>query len=118
MRITIKIENKYIGWLYVSYTLLKMIFETKKICTLGGARTHDHKIKSLALYHLSYEGFNCDAKMVRRPGIEPGPPAWKAGILTTELTTLTVNFHLAKGGESGFRSRCLVVANDALYRLS
>ena len=27
-------------------------------------------------------------KMVRRPGIEPGPPAWKAGILTTELTTL------------------------------
>ena len=24
--------------------------------TLGGARTHDHKIKSLALYHLSYEG--------------------------------------------------------------
>ena len=23
-----------------------------------------------------------------------------------------------KGGESGFRSRCLVVANDALYRLS
>ena len=29
-----------------------------------------------------------DTKMVRRPGIEPGPPAWKAGILTTELTTL------------------------------
>ena len=24
---------------------------------------------------------------MRRPGIEPGPPAWKAGILTTELTT-------------------------------
>ena len=59
MRITIKIENKYIGWLYVSYTLLKMIFETKKVCTLGGARTHDHKIKSLALYHLSYEGSWC-----------------------------------------------------------
>ena len=30
-------------------------------------------------------------KMVRRPGIEPGPPAWKAGILTTELTTLLVD---------------------------
>ena len=29
--------------------------------------------------------------MVRRPGIEPGPPAWKAGILTTELTTLLVD---------------------------
>ena len=25
---------------------------------------------------------------VRRPGIEPGPPAWKAGILATELSTL------------------------------
>ena len=24
---------------------------------------------------------------MRRPGIEPGPPAWKAGILTTELST-------------------------------
>ena len=24
--------------------------------TFGGARTRDHKIKSLALYHLSYEG--------------------------------------------------------------
>ena len=55
---------------------------------------------------------------MRRPGIEPGPPAWKAGILTTELTTLSVNIQLAKSGESGFRSRCLVVANDALYRLS
>ena len=28
--------------------------------------------------------------MVRRPGIEPGPPAWKAGILATELTTLLI----------------------------
>ena len=27
-------------------------------------------------------------KKMRRPGIEPGPPAWKAGILTTELSTL------------------------------
>ena len=25
---------------------------------------------------------------------------------------------ITKSGESGFRSRCLVVANDALYRLS
>ena len=24
---------------------------------------------------------------MRRPGIEPGPPAWKAGILATELST-------------------------------
>ena len=28
-----------------------------------------------------------EEKMVRRPGIEPGPPAWKAGILATELST-------------------------------
>ena len=34
----------------------KLLSQTKKVCTLGGARTHDHKIKSLALYHLSYEG--------------------------------------------------------------
>jgi hypothetical protein len=53
--------------------------------TLGGDRTHDHKIKSLALYHLSYEG-NSYGKQ--------------------------------KGGESGFRSRCLALAKRALYRLS
>ena len=28
----------------------------KEKTTLGGDRTLDHKIKSLALYHLSYEG--------------------------------------------------------------
>ena len=33
-----------------------VVFYRVKKCTLGGARTHDHKIKSLALYHLSYEG--------------------------------------------------------------
>ena len=32
------------------------LFVGEKESTLGGARTHDHKIKSLALYHLSYEG--------------------------------------------------------------
>ena len=40
---------------------IKIILSTpgmigQKKCTLGGARTHDHKIKSLALYHLSYGG--------------------------------------------------------------
>ena len=30
----------------------------------------------------------------------------------------TQGWRCKKGGESGFRSRCLVVANDALYRLS
>ena len=28
----------------------------KKGDAFGGARTHDHKVKSLALYRLSYEG--------------------------------------------------------------
>ena len=31
--------------------------EEKNKSTEGGARTHDHKIKSLALYRLSYSGF-------------------------------------------------------------
>ena len=76
---------------------------------------------------------------VRSRGIEPRPPAWKAGILATELRTLKcykpstgvepVTSRLlsecsnqlsyeGRYGESGFRSPCLVVANDALYRLS
>ena len=43
-------------------------------------------------------------KMVRRPGIEPGPPAWKAGILTTELTTLSVNIWIKNGDWGGVRT--------------
>ena len=56
--------------------------------TSSGDRTHDHKIKSLALYHLSYGGpldgtmllrmHACGApcmqtkKGIHKPGIEPG----------------------------------------------
>ncbi len=40
--------------------------------------------------------------MVRRPGIEPGPPAWKAGILTTELTTLFVIYRFKMVTGVGF----------------
>ena len=40
--------------------------------TLGGARTHDHKIKSLALYHLSYEGNSYGKQKVENPGFDPG----------------------------------------------
>ena len=40
--------------------------------TLGGDRTHDHKIKSLALYHLSYEGNSDGNKTVENPGFDPG----------------------------------------------
>ena len=45
-----------------------------------------------------------EGKMVRRPGIEPGPPAWKAGILTTELTTLSVNIWTKNGDWGGVRT--------------
>ena len=31
---------------------------------------------------------------MRRPGIEPGPPAWKAGIITIRLTALGVQAFL------------------------
>jgi hypothetical protein len=54
--------------------------------TLGGDRTHDHKIKSLALYHLSYEG-NSYGKQKRwriRVSI-PVPRACKARTLPIEL---------------------------------
>ena len=27
---------------------------------------------------------------MRKPGIEPGPPPWEGGILTTELLTQTI----------------------------
>ena len=61
----------------------------------------------------------CKIKM-RHPGIEPGASAWEAPMLPlhqwrSQMQSLRA---AAKGGESGFRSRCLVVANDALYRLS
>ena len=40
-----KLDQKCLSWHY-----------KKEKTTLGGDRTLDHKIKSLALYHLSYEG--------------------------------------------------------------
>ena len=40
----------------ISCILLNMCY-IKKIA-VGGDRTHDHKIKSLALYRLSYDGIN------------------------------------------------------------
>ena len=41
-----------------------------------------------------------DAQKVRRPGIEPGPPAWKAGILATELSTLSDVSPLSSDGRA------------------
>ena len=49
------------------------------------------------------------------PGIEPGAPRWRRGFLPLNQRR---DLCSSKSGESGFRSRCLVVANDALYRLS
>ena len=36
----------------------------------------------------------------------------------TKRVLCQLSYEGTKNGESGFRSRCLVVANDALYRLS
>ena len=74
---------------------------------------------------------------MRCPGIEPGPSAWKADILTTRPTTLpeaksiykgTTNMHThtkaqqkryrITNGEPGHRSQCLSHAKRALYHLS
>ena len=48
-------HNSTLSFWYQFKKFLAVWREEKK-STLGGARTHDHKIKSLALYHLSYEG--------------------------------------------------------------
>lgn len=43
--------------------------------TRGGGRTHNLLVRSQALCPLSYAG------MVRTPGVEPGLPVWKTGVL-------------------------------------
>ena len=68
---------------------------------------------------------------MRCPGIEPGPSAWKADILTTRPTTLLFAIiprrrnlgiwrapGMLKNGEPGHRSQCLSHAKRALYHLS
>ena len=61
--------------------------------TLGGARTHDHKIKSLALYHLSYEGKWCYYKNRWRIRVSiPVPRACKARTLPIELIPQPLGF--------------------------
>ena len=47
-------------------------------------------------------------KMVRSRGIEPRPPAWKAGILATELRTLML------GAFDGIRTRDLSLTKRVL----
>ena len=51
---------------------------------------------------------------MRRPGIEPGPPAWKAGILTTELKVLRV----VKEAYDEIRTRDLSLTKRVLCQLS
>ena len=38
-----------------------------------------------------HRNFFLPEQKMRRPGIEPGPPAWKAGILATELSTRVID---------------------------
>ena len=54
------------------------------------------------------------APKVRRPGIEPGPSAWKADILTTELSTLLRE----KQAFDGIRTRDLSLTKRVLCQLS
>ena len=53
---------------------------------------------------------------MRRPGIEPGPPAWKAGILTTELSTHWMR--TKTGAFDGIRTRDLSLTKRVLCQLS
>ena len=48
------------------------------------------------------------------PGFEPGLPRPQRGVLTTRLMELIIYNY----GESGFRSRCLVLAKHALFQMS
>ena len=52
--------------------------------------------------------------MVRHPGIEPGPSAWKADILTTELRALD----LKTEAFDGIRTRDLSLTKRVLCQLS
>ena len=57
---------------FLRFSALNLMKIFIKSNTLRGDRTHDHKIKSLALYHLSYEGNSYGGKMVENPGFDPG----------------------------------------------
>ena len=83
-----KLDQKCLSWHY-----------KKEKTTLGGDRTLDHKIKSLALYHLSYEGrlaklssssylsviFKKYKKKSPRWDSNPRPQAYEACAITTML---------------------------------
>ena len=49
----------------------------------GGFRTHDLGIMRPTRCQLRHRGW----RTVRHPGIEPGPPRWQRGIITTRLMT-------------------------------
>ena len=71
----------------------------------------------LSLLIASPAGFECMFKKdqkVRRPGIEPGPLAWKASILTTELSTLLVKREAC----DEIRTRDLSLTKRVLCQLS
>ena len=58
---------------------------------------------------------------MRRPGIEPGPRAWKARILTIELSTLLITntyIYIITHTHCGDRTRDHTIKSRALYHLS
>ena len=60
---------------------------------------------------------------LRRPGIEPGPRAWKARILTIELSTLVIavswlDHKIIRLTHCGDRTRDHMIKSHALYHLS
>src|SRR3989304_3554740 len=52
----------------------------------GGIRTPDQELRRLLLCPLSYRGEGRHQPVERVKGIEPSPPAWKAGALPLSYT--------------------------------
>ena len=60
---------------------------------LGSAREGSNPF-GVVFAHLWQGGGDIQRENMRRPGIEPGPSAWKADILTTRPTTLLLAAHV------------------------
>ena len=52
----------------------------------GGIRTPDQELRRLLLCPLSYRGSSGTGPLERVKGVEPSPPAWKAGALPLSYT--------------------------------
>ena len=90
--------------IFFSFNLFLANRKMKKKIARAGARTLDRLFKSLMLYRLSYPGSHKLSLLLAKlwkqfyfpwykrsspwRGIEPRPPAWQAGILTTRLSRI------------------------------